>query len=232
MAVTVAPESPLQDEIRELVRQLNTFLLTLSPPEACYHMTVEQMAEPATTLFVARDAEGALREVVSYSAPRGGHLFSMALKNGRDSFQFAGVALEAGVAVIPGEYFDPEAAQTSQFVVSLLDLAPEEIPEAVNHLQKAAAELEKLPPLQRPKPRPPQPPRPPKPQPQPQAARPSTQGGKPPQERPAGERGGRKRRRRRERVPNAPWIDTPAEDMPAPADTKKNGTPEGTSDGG
>jgi putative acetyltransferase len=58
MAVTVAPESPLQDEVRELVRQLNKFLLTLSPPEACYHMTVEQMAEPATTLFVARDETG------------------------------------------------------------------------------------------------------------------------------------------------------------------------------
>lgn len=58
MAITVAPESPLQDEIRELVRQLNTFLLSLSPPEACYHMTVEQMAETATTLFVARDENG------------------------------------------------------------------------------------------------------------------------------------------------------------------------------
>lgn len=58
MAVTVAPESPLQDEVRALVQQLNTFLLTLSPPEACYHMTVEQMAEPATTLFVARDEAG------------------------------------------------------------------------------------------------------------------------------------------------------------------------------
>ena len=58
MTVSVRPESPLQDEIRELVRQLNTYLLTLSPPEACYHMTVEQMAEPATTLFVARDENG------------------------------------------------------------------------------------------------------------------------------------------------------------------------------
>ena len=58
MAVTVTPESPLQDEVRELVRQLNAFLLSLSPPEACYHMTVEQMAEAATTLFVARDESG------------------------------------------------------------------------------------------------------------------------------------------------------------------------------
>ena len=58
MAVTVAPESPLQDDIRELVRQLNAYLLSLTPPEFCFHMTVEQMAEPATTLFVARDETG------------------------------------------------------------------------------------------------------------------------------------------------------------------------------
>ncbi|MHB1111047.1 MAG: GNAT family N-acetyltransferase [Devosia sp.] len=58
MTVTVKAESPLQDEIRELVSQLNAYLLSLSPPAACYHMTVEQMAEPETTLFVARDEAG------------------------------------------------------------------------------------------------------------------------------------------------------------------------------
>lgn len=58
MAVTIGAESPLQDEVRELVRQLNAYLLSLSPPEACYHMTVEQMAEAPTTLFVARDEAG------------------------------------------------------------------------------------------------------------------------------------------------------------------------------
>lgn len=58
MAVTIGAESPLQDEIRELVRQLNAFLHALTPPEFCFHMTVEQMAEPATTLFVARDETG------------------------------------------------------------------------------------------------------------------------------------------------------------------------------
>ena len=58
MAVTISAESPLQDEIRDLVRQLNAYLLSLSPPEACYHMTVEQMAEAPTTLFVARDGSG------------------------------------------------------------------------------------------------------------------------------------------------------------------------------
>ena len=58
MAVIVRAETPLQDEVRELVRQLNDYLLALTPPEFCFHMTVEQMAEPATTLFVARDEAG------------------------------------------------------------------------------------------------------------------------------------------------------------------------------
>lgn len=58
MAVTIEAESPLQDDIRELVRQLNDYLHSLTPPEFCFHMTVEQMAEPPTTLFVARDETG------------------------------------------------------------------------------------------------------------------------------------------------------------------------------
>ena len=58
MAVTIAVESPLQDDIREIIAALNTHLLTLSPAEFCFHMTVEQMAEPETTVFVARDETG------------------------------------------------------------------------------------------------------------------------------------------------------------------------------
>ncbi len=66
MAVTVAIESPLQDDVRALIAELNAVLLSLTPPEHCYHMTVEQMAGPETTVFVARDegravACGALR---------------------------------------------------------------------------------------------------------------------------------------------------------------------------
>ncbi len=56
MAVAIAIESPLQDEVRVLIAALNETLLALTPPEHCYHMTVEQMAEPSTTLFVAREA--------------------------------------------------------------------------------------------------------------------------------------------------------------------------------
>lgn len=62
----IAIESPLQDDIRELIAELNAVLLTLTPPEFCYHMKAEEMAEPHTTVFVAREggaavAMGALR---------------------------------------------------------------------------------------------------------------------------------------------------------------------------
>lgn len=58
MAVSIAIETPLQDEVRELVRELNAYLNPLSPPEFQFQMTVEQMADSATTLFVARDETG------------------------------------------------------------------------------------------------------------------------------------------------------------------------------
>lgn len=55
MAVSIAIETPLQDDVRTLVAQLNDHLLPLSPLEFQFKMTVEQMADSATTLFVARD---------------------------------------------------------------------------------------------------------------------------------------------------------------------------------
>ena len=58
MPVTIAVETPLQDEVRELVALLNEHLLPLSPPEFQFKMTVEQMAGPDTTVFVARDETG------------------------------------------------------------------------------------------------------------------------------------------------------------------------------
>lgn len=66
MAVTIAVESPLQDGVRALIAALNDHLLTITPPEYCSHMTVEQMAAADTTVFIARDegravACGALR---------------------------------------------------------------------------------------------------------------------------------------------------------------------------
>ena len=45
MAVTIAVETPLQDEVRALIAALNEHLLSITPPEFCSHMTVEQMAD-------------------------------------------------------------------------------------------------------------------------------------------------------------------------------------------
>ena len=53
-AIAIAVESPLLDEVRGLVAELNETLLALTPPEFCFHMTVEDMAGPDTTVFVAR----------------------------------------------------------------------------------------------------------------------------------------------------------------------------------
>lgn len=66
MTIAIAIETPLQDDVRVLIAELNAALLELTPPEFCSHLTVEQMAGPDTTVFVARDggvavACGALR---------------------------------------------------------------------------------------------------------------------------------------------------------------------------
>jgi putative acetyltransferase len=55
MAVSIAVETPLQDDVRILVAELNATLLELTPPEFVFHLTVEQMATPDTTVFTARD---------------------------------------------------------------------------------------------------------------------------------------------------------------------------------
>ena len=60
MSVSIAVESPLQDDVRVLIAALNAHLVTLTPPEFCSHMTVEDMADAATTVFVARDAGDAI----------------------------------------------------------------------------------------------------------------------------------------------------------------------------
>jgi putative acetyltransferase len=64
--VTIGEETPLQDDVRRLIAELNAVLLELTPKEYCSHMTAEQMADADTTVFVARDdaravACGALR---------------------------------------------------------------------------------------------------------------------------------------------------------------------------
>ena len=59
MNITIATETPLSDDVRGLVTALNEFTYGLTPAEYRHHMTVEQMAQADTTLFVARDENGA-----------------------------------------------------------------------------------------------------------------------------------------------------------------------------
>ena len=58
MTISISIETPLQEDVRTLVSRLNDHLLPLSPLEFQFKMTVEQMADSATTLFVARDEQG------------------------------------------------------------------------------------------------------------------------------------------------------------------------------
>ena len=58
MAVTIAIETPLQDDVRRLVDALNAHLLPLTPIQFQFKMTVEQMAGADTTVFVARRDDG------------------------------------------------------------------------------------------------------------------------------------------------------------------------------
>ena len=54
--IAIAIESPLQDDVRALIAELNATLLELTPPEFVFHMSAEQMAGPDTTVFIAREA--------------------------------------------------------------------------------------------------------------------------------------------------------------------------------
>mgnify|MGYP004554997045 CR=1 FL=1 len=58
MAVSLAIETPLQDDVRALVAELNATMIPLTPREFQFQMTVEQMADPAVTLVVARNEAG------------------------------------------------------------------------------------------------------------------------------------------------------------------------------
>jgi len=60
MAVTIAIESPMQDEIRALIVALDEILNEMTPLEHNYPMTADQMADPAMTVFVAREDGSAI----------------------------------------------------------------------------------------------------------------------------------------------------------------------------
>jgi len=58
VSLSIAVETPLQDDVRMLVAELNAYLIPLTPREFQFQLTVEQMADPTVTLFVARDENG------------------------------------------------------------------------------------------------------------------------------------------------------------------------------
>tara|TARA_R110002020_G_scaffold66877_10_gene175658 strand:- start:252 stop:734 length:483 start_codon:yes stop_codon:yes gene_type:complete len=58
MAVSVAIESPLQDEVRGLVEALDAYLVPLAPAEFHFGLDIEAMAGAETTVFVARTETG------------------------------------------------------------------------------------------------------------------------------------------------------------------------------
>ena len=58
MPVAIRVENPLSDDVRAMVAALNAHMAPLTPREFQFQLTVEQMAEPGVTVFVARDAAG------------------------------------------------------------------------------------------------------------------------------------------------------------------------------
>ncbi|WP_150526230.1 GNAT family N-acetyltransferase [Roseibium sediminis] len=54
MATTFSIESPLDDDVRGLVAELSCTMRALTPAHACHELSVEEMADERTTLFVAR----------------------------------------------------------------------------------------------------------------------------------------------------------------------------------
>ena len=55
--VSVNIETPLQDDVRRMIRELNAYLIPLSPVQFQFQMTAEEMAEPDTIVFVARNGD-------------------------------------------------------------------------------------------------------------------------------------------------------------------------------
>jgi putative acetyltransferase len=58
MAVSIAIESPLQDEVRTLVEALDAHLAPLAPAEFNFGLDIDEMAADDTTVFVARNGDG------------------------------------------------------------------------------------------------------------------------------------------------------------------------------
>jgi len=83
MAVSVAIESPFQDEVKGLVEALDAYLVPLAPVEFHFGLNIEEMGGSDTTVFVARtDAGeavgiGALKDAGSDAGARTGEVKRM-----------------------------------------------------------------------------------------------------------------------------------------------------------
>jgi putative acetyltransferase len=53
-SITIAVETPLSEDMRTMIGELNATLGSLTPDEANYTMSAEDMDGPETTVFVAR----------------------------------------------------------------------------------------------------------------------------------------------------------------------------------
>ena len=58
MALSIAIESPFQDDVKGLVEALDAHLVPLAPAEFHFGLNIEEMAGDDTTVFVARDDAG------------------------------------------------------------------------------------------------------------------------------------------------------------------------------
>ena len=56
-SVSMGIETPLQDDVRRLIGDLNAYLIPLSPLEFQFQMTAEEMAAPDTSVLVARNED-------------------------------------------------------------------------------------------------------------------------------------------------------------------------------
>src|SRR5688500_10878813 len=114
MSASVRIESPLQEDVRGLIGEVNAALRALTPPEFCFQMTPEDMAGEDTTVYVAREGgravacgalrrhEGGLGEVkrmytrteARVSVIGGAILAAIEARAGREGF--GGLVLEPG----------------------------------------------------------------------------------------------------------------------------------------
>jgi putative acetyltransferase len=60
MSFVIAAESPLQDDVRAMIAELNAYMRPLTPRQFQFQMTAEQIAQSDTTLFVLRSDRQAL----------------------------------------------------------------------------------------------------------------------------------------------------------------------------